>query len=146
MVNGVLLHQDGRRHCTAALAKLRREAGVWTITMSLAGHPPALVRDGEATEPVEFGRFGSLLGVFEEARLFDESRALKAGDVVVMYTDGVTEARREEHLFGETRLRRLVRDASGSAQNIADLVLADVLAYQRGNPRDDIAIVVVKVP
>lgn len=146
IVNGVLLHHDGRRHCTAALARLRREDGAWSLTMSLAGHPPALVRAGEATEPVEFGRFGSLLGVFDEPRFFVDSSALQAGDVVVMYTDGVTEARREHHLFGETRLRRLVRDAGGSAQNIADEVLGDVLAYQRGDPRDDIAVVVVKVP
>ena len=146
IVNEVLLHHDGRRHCTAALARLRREEGVWTIAMSLAGHPPAIVRGSEAAEPVEFGRFGSLLGVFSHPRFFVESRALQAGDMVVMYTDGVTEARREHHLFGETRLRRLLWDSGGSAQSIADLVLHDVLAYQRDDPRDDIAVVVVKVP
>ena len=97
-------------------------------------------------DPVEFGRFGSLLGVFSDPRFFVDSRALQTGDMVVMYTDGVTDVRREHHLFGETRLRRLLWGATGSAQTIADLVLHDVLTYQRDDPRDDIAIVVVKVP
>ena len=144
IVNEVLLHHDGRRHCTAALARLRRCDGAWMLTMSLAGHPPALIRS-EAPEPVEFGRFGSLLGVFAEPSFFVDSRRLHAGDLVVLYTDGVTEARREQHLFGERRLHRLVSDAGGSAQGIADLILHDVLTYQRGDPRDDIAVVVVKV-
>jgi sigma-B regulation protein RsbU (phosphoserine phosphatase) len=146
IVNEVLVREAGRRHCTAAFARLRRVGGAWTITLSLAGHPPALIRGGEAQDPVEFGRFGSLLGVFVEPTLLVESRRLQAGDVVVLYTDGVTEARREQHLFGERRLQRLVRDAEGSAQHIAEVILQNVLAYQADDPRDDIAVVAVRVP
>lgn len=144
IVNEVLLHNASQRHCTAALARLHRSDKGWTITMSLAGHPPALIRSSDTPEPIEFGRYGSLLGVFAEPVFSVESRTLHPGDLVVLYTDGVTEARREHHLFGERRLHRLVRDATGSAQNIADLVLADVLTYQQQDPRDDIAVVVVR--
>lgn len=146
IVNEVLLHHASRRHCTAALARLRRRNGAWSIAMSLAGHPPALVRCGDEVEPVEFGRYGSLLGIFGEPKFFVDSRDLRAGDVVMLYTDGVTEARREDHLFGEHRLHRLFTEARGSAQDIADAVLQDVLTYQRGNPRDDIAVVAIRVP
>ena len=145
IVNEVLVRNAGRRHCTAAFARFRRVGGEWTITMSLAGHPPALIRSGEAQDPVEFGKFGSLLGIFAEPTLVVDSRRLQVGDVVVLYTDGVTEARREQHLFGERRLHRLVRDADGSAQNIADAILHNVLTYQGDDPRDDIAVVVVQV-
>jgi sigma-B regulation protein RsbU (phosphoserine phosphatase) len=145
IVNEILLRHTGRRHCTAALARLRRVNGAWTITISLAGHPAALVRSGDASEPVEFGRFGSLLGVFAEPVFYLESRSLQAGDVVVLYTDGVTEARREQHMFGEHRLHRLVKHADGSAQKIADVILDEVLRYQRDDPHDDIAVVVVRV-
>jgi sigma-B regulation protein RsbU (phosphoserine phosphatase) len=84
--------------------------------------------------------------VFVEPTLLVESRRLQAGDVVVLYTDGVTEARREQHLFGERRLQRLVRNAQGSAQHIADVILQNVLAYQADDPRDDIAVVAMQVP
>jgi serine phosphatase RsbU (regulator of sigma subunit) len=66
--------------------------------------------------------------------------------MLVLYTDGVTEARRNDAYFGEQRLHRIVLDATGSAQQAADDVLERSLEFQRNSPRDDIAVVVVVVP
>jgi len=145
IVNEVLLRHSARRHCTAVLARLRRVNMEWTITISLAGHPPPLIRSGEAAEPVELGQFGSLLGVLSEPTFYVDSRVLHDGDVVVLYTDGVTEARREHHMFGEQRLHRLLKTTNGSAQNVADAIVDEALAYQRNDPRDDIAVVALRV-
>ncbi|HEX4901389.1 MAG TPA: SpoIIE family protein phosphatase, partial [Acidimicrobiales bacterium] len=66
---------------------------------------------------------------------------LGPGDVVVLYTDGVTEARRGREEFGEDRLRLLLASMAGrSADEIAGAVEEDALRFQSGSARDDIAV------
>ena len=93
----------------------------------------------------EFGQFGSLLGIFPEPTFYVDSRVLGPGDVLVLYTDGVTEARRGDEYFGEPRLHRVLLEGEGSAQQVAERVLESSLEFQLGNPRDDIAVVVLRV-
>jgi serine phosphatase RsbU (regulator of sigma subunit) len=62
-----------------------------------------------------------------------------------MFTDGVTEARREGTLYGEERLRACVERTGPSASGIVDAILEDVVAFQRGNLRDDVALVSLRV-
>ena len=62
---------------------------------------------------------------------------------MVLYTDGVTEARDADELYGPERLVRAVADAR-SADDLADRLLADVDAFQHGRQRDDIAILVIE--
>ena len=72
---------------------------------------------------------------------------LAAGDVVLLYTDGVTEARRHGEFFGEERLAALlVGQRGGDATAIAERIADEVVAFQDGLPRDDIALVVLRVP
>ena len=74
-----------------------------TLTYTNAGHlPPLLVRDGKA-EPLEVN--GTVVGAFPFSE-YDESRvALRPGDLLVFYTDGVTEPENEYgEMFGEGRL------------------------------------------
>jgi phosphoserine phosphatase RsbU/P len=146
VVNEMLIRHDTDRFCTAAFLRLRRSERGWVVTLSRAGHPPPLVKrhgDGSLTEA---GRPGPLLGVFEQPTRHDDAIALAPGDVVVLYTDGVTEGRRSNDFFGEDRLAALVAAIDGTAQLYADRILEEVLAYQRNDTRDDIAIVVVRVP
>ena len=102
-LNQVLVHHGGDQFCTVTLARLRRDGDTWTATVSCAGHPPPLLRrPGAATQPI--GRFGRLLGALDEPRLFDDQVAVLAGDAILLYTDGVTEARQGAQFFGEERL------------------------------------------
>ena len=110
-----------------------------------AGHPrPILVRSSGEAEPLECS--GTLLGVVAQPRLVEVEVELEAGDAVVLYTDGVTEARRGDDLFGERRLVGVVRDlASHPAEVIATGVEAAITAFRR-SARDDTAILVARVP
>ena len=75
------------------------------------------------------------------------SLSLQTGDVLVLVTDGITEARVDHHLefFGTEGISDcLSRNAGASAEQIATELLKDALSFANGELRDDVAIVVVK--
>jgi len=72
--------------------------------------------------------------------------ALRPGQSLVMYTDGVTEARRGAAFFGEDRLEAALSRHAASASSLTHRVLSEVLDFQAGIARDDIALVAVRVP
>jgi sigma-B regulation protein RsbU (phosphoserine phosphatase) len=143
-LNDVLVGQGGDRFCTVVLVRLRRDGDTWSATLASGGHPLPLHLPAEgAVRPV--GVPGTLVGVLAHVRLHDTVLDLAPGDLLVTYTDGVTEGRRGAEFFGEDRLERSVlahRDASRPADGILD----DVLDFQRGSARDDIAVVAVRMP
>jgi sigma-B regulation protein RsbU (phosphoserine phosphatase) len=132
---------------TALVATVRaaEDTGGIGVTIALAGHPPALVRRGDGAVQ-EAGRPGSLLGIFARATLHDVDVFLAPGDALVLYTDGVTDARRGHERFGEERLRRAVA-ACGcpSAAALAAGVDGAVADFSDGAPDDDLAVLVLRV-
>jgi sigma-B regulation protein RsbU (phosphoserine phosphatase) len=67
--------------------------------------------------------------------------------VLVLYTDGVTEARRDGAFLDDAGLEAIILDAGGlGARELAQEIVRATVAYQSGAPRDDIAVVVVRVP
>jgi serine phosphatase RsbU (regulator of sigma subunit) len=110
--------------------------------LSSAGHPaPALVRAGGDVELV--GPRGTLLGVLDDVELAQETITLDAGDALVFYTDGVTERRRGEIMFGDHNLLECLRTVAGqSAEAIAEYL--DVQVRRFGAARDDLAVLVVR--
>jgi len=145
LLNDALRRADVDRFCTAAVLRLRRVNAHWQVSSCAAGHPlPLLVSDGQVTE---VGHSGSLVGVMDEVELEETTLSLDAGDALVVYTDGVTEARAPDDAFyGDGRLRDTLAVARGTAADIAEALRADVLAFQHDVARDDIAIVVARVP
>jgi PAS domain S-box-containing protein len=135
------------RFCTVACVRLEPRdgsAGVG-IDVSRAGHPPPLLVRPEGTVE-EVGCSGRVLGVFPEAELKDTSLRLMPGEALVLYTDGVTEARSPDgDFFGEGRLRHLLSScASFDAGTFARRVKDAVLDFQEGYPRDDLAVLVLR--
>jgi sigma-B regulation protein RsbU (phosphoserine phosphatase) len=128
------------RLCTALVLRLRRVADGWRLRLACGGHPPPLLRrqDGSITE---LGGFGTLLGIFEHPEIRDAEADLRPGDLLVAYTDGVPDAGRGARVFGEQRLVELLAPARASAGEVVDEILAAVLAFTGGKPRDDIALV-----
>jgi PAS domain S-box-containing protein len=133
------------RFSTVACARLVPSGSGVTATVSRAGHPPPLVvRSAGRVDPL--GRPGTLLGPFAEVRLHDDAAELTPGDALVLYTDGITEARRDGEMFGEDRLRSLLRDLAGrGAEEIARAVERAVAAHHGGPLGDDLALLVLRV-
>ena len=88
---------------------------------------------------------GLVLGI-EPRQHYEEERAtLDVGGAVVLYTDGVIEARWESELYGVERLDRVLSERRDlSANELAQAVLADCRGFARGELADDCAVVVVK--
>lgn len=141
----VLSQVDDSRFCTAAYLRVQLSDGLGPIrvTACSAGHPrPVLVRRGGGTEVLDCA--GLLLGVEADARLRDVEVELHPGDALVLYTDGVTEARRGLDLFGEDRLLVTLDALAGrSAAEIAVGVDNAVRAFHDATTTDDVAIVVL---
>jgi serine phosphatase RsbU (regulator of sigma subunit) len=147
-LNEALLRaQLDHRFCTVAyLRLLARADGEVQVTVATGGHPlPILVRaDGRVAS---LGRPGELLGIFAAPRIGQAAATLFPGDVLVLYTDGVIEASRARDAFGPGRLAALLADCAGrDAPSVAAAIEAEVLRVQHGRVRDDVAVLVVRVP
>jgi sigma-B regulation protein RsbU (phosphoserine phosphatase) len=139
ITNDVLRKHDTERFCTALLVRLRREDGTWRATVCAAGHPlPVLVPASGRAHLV--GKPGSLLGILPSLDLPATVVELTPGDRLLLYTDGVTEARRDREEYGEQRLLARAGTTGPGADALVSAVLADVLDFQHGVPRDDIAL------
>ena len=147
-LNEAMLQQLSEdRFCTAACVRLEPADGSTGVGMdvSRAGHPaPFLLRPDGLVE--EVGCSGRVLGVFDDAELGDSSLRLMPGEALVLYTDGVTEARSPDgEFFGDDGLRRLLGSCSGlDAADIAASIKNVVLDFQKGDPRDDLAVLVLR--
>jgi len=146
-LNAALLAQrpDSERFLTAAYIMLFPARGRVDALLTSAGHTPALLRDaGGAVRAV--GCPGLPLGLFDRPDLVDTRLSLRHGDTLLLYTDGVTEARRGREQYGEERLRDLF---AGTARlGVHDLPRAvedDVLAFTGGPHTDDIAVLALRV-
>lgn len=112
------------------------------IEYANGGHPPALLFD---PGPGRFSRLaptGPLLGAITGAPYESVSIRMPTGAVLLLYTDGVTEARKGNRFFGEGRIRRVVkaeRDAVGSVRGL----LEALERFAPGVLRDDVAVVAV---
>jgi PAS domain S-box-containing protein len=112
-------------------------------SLLVAGHPlPFLVR-GSEVEPV--GQPGPLLGAPDEPQWEVTPLELARGDQLVLYTDGVTEARGQRDRFGEERLRANLSTVTDPSQTVAKIESA-LDSFLVGPPQDDAAMLVVLRP
>jgi PAS domain S-box-containing protein len=118
-----------------------------TLTYVNAGHnPPVFFRNCDGTLE-DLMPTGIVLGAVENRKYFSRTLTIGPGDIVVMYTDGVTESiNAQEELFGEDRLNSIIRDnARLPAQEILDRILSAVREYTGDLPQfDDITLMVIK--
>ena len=143
-VNQAMLDQDFEgRFATTILARVIVRDGVCACTIATAGHPAGLVRRaGGAVE--ELGESGTLLGIFPDPDIREVSTTLEAGDVLALYTDGLSEARAPDRTVTVQEMReRLGQSSPGVAQDAIDALLD--LVELDDTVRDDIAILAVRV-
>jgi serine phosphatase RsbU (regulator of sigma subunit) len=141
LLHRALREQSGERFLTVAYARVRVQEDAVALELACGGHPlPLVVHADGAVQPV--GALGTLLGSDIEPQLTDVTVELAPGDVLVMYTDGVTEVRRRRReVFGLRELSELLSSCGGLPPDaIADRVEAAVLSASQGYLRDDMAI------
>lgn len=131
--------------CTAVFGHLRPSAGGAEVRLVRAGHPPPLVVRGDGRlDRMEAG--GPLLGIYEDVEFAEVTVELAPGDLLLLYTDGAFELRGASRYDEEERFHACVREAAGgSAQALVDRIEHEALVLSRGEPRDDLAVLALRV-
>jgi PAS domain S-box-containing protein len=138
-LNDNLRERDEMALCTVAIVLLRDDSN--EASLVLAGHPlPFLLRDGRAEQ---VGRTGPLLGAFEHGPWLPASLELEPGDVLVLYTDGVVDARGPEGRFGDDRLAQALTGAR-TAHDAVERIRAAILEFAGGEQDDDTAVLALQ--
>jgi phosphoserine phosphatase RsbU/P len=117
------------------------------VTCANAGHHTSLLVEPAGSPRLVFPSSGTVLGILPDQAFGSETLELGAGDSLVLYTDGVTEAMDGANvLFGEERLQACFAEGAGpTAAHTVDLLLRDVRAFAGGAPQsDDITILALR--
>ena len=139
-LNLLLQHEEHEQFVSALL--LRFDPRTLRGRLASGGHPPAIRLSAGGVVPLEAR--GPLLGTFDD-RFAAVDLSLDPGDALVLYTDGITEARRAGELFGERRLQEVLGGLYGQeATAIAEAVREAALEFA-GVLRDDFEILVLRV-
>lgn len=140
-VNEAIHRSNPSRFCTAVFAALDPAGG--ELTLSLGGHPePLLLRSDGTVERI--GHHGALLGTFPEWKGSATKADLAAGDLLLLYSDGVTEARSGDEFYGEERLIDTLRASAGlDADAVVQQIETSVLAFA-GALTDDVTMLAVR--
>ena len=137
----MLTFGDRGEFCTALVIQVDGGGDGGRLRLAVGGHPLPLVRrDGVVNE---IGRGGPMLGVVRNPVFPERDVSLSPDDTVLLYTDGVTEARRADEFFGAERLIAVVAGAGALAEMIVTDVVHAVGRFA-DNTNDDVAMLVLR--
>jgi len=128
---------------TLVYLELSQNSGI--VRLLNAGHLPPLVLRGNNVD--ELLRGAPALGLLKTSKFEEQEIEMNPGDMLVAYSDGVTEARNErDEFFGDQRLRTIVGKSAGvSPDRVGERILADVDWFVGEAPRsDDLSLVIIK--
>lgn len=133
LANRAMLSSHGSTFVTIVFGVLEILPDGVRIQLASAGHPPPLLlRGGEVTQ---IETRGMLLGILPSARFESTELVLGAGDTLLLYTDGATEARAAAGMLGIDPIVDILADSRGlSAQAIVDRVVQRVWDHLGGQP------------
>ena len=116
-----------------------------TLQYASAGHNPPLLRRADGT-CLHLEATGSLLGISRDLAIAEQTVQLQDNDVLVLYTDGISESRDEKGVqFGCERLAQKLGDCCHlPAQEIARKVIEEVRSFAGPDPFDDATLVIIK--
>ena len=146
-LNDAILKQDPSttQFATVALAYLDQEGPVGKVTIASGGHHlPLILRNDGTVESA--GTAGMVLGAFPDPEITDAEITLEPGDTIVFFTDGVIEESHAGETFGEGNLLSVVRSSLGrSPSEITEAIESAVVSFSPDEPRDDIAIMAIRL-
>jgi serine phosphatase RsbU (regulator of sigma subunit) len=144
------LHRALRRQppgtdlCTVCLVAVGPAGPATHLTVALAGHPPPLLIDRKGQARL-IGRPGTLLGVLDPIEIFETEAELAEGEILLLYTDGVTDAGRPNLELGETGLIKLCRQAPRlELDSLLEYVEDVALEHAKLGLRDDLALLALR--
>jgi serine phosphatase RsbU (regulator of sigma subunit) len=143
-----LLYRSSVVNQFATFFLARMNGGTLELRFSNAGHNwPVVVRHGAKPQFLEKG--GTVLGILEDIDFEESQIQLKPGDVVVLYTDGVSEAENGAgEMFTDARLREFVASLPRglNAREIATRILGALQQFLgEAEPQDDVTLLVLRV-
>ncbi|MCK5944689.1 MAG: PP2C family protein-serine/threonine phosphatase [Planctomycetes bacterium] len=147
-LNEEVVHEVGPTGMFITAALLRIEPDEGQLSMCSAGHNPTMIYRAERGEVELVDSHGPPMGFMAGVDYESYASGLKPGDVVLLYTDGITEATDADlEMFGEDRLERLlVEHAGGTAQSILDVAMRELAEFSgRERHEDDVSLMVIKV-
>lgn len=143
-INQMLRSQDHRPFASLVLAQVDTDPdGTHRYSVSSAGHPaPMLVCSNGIIRDID--AHGVLLGFMDDAEWTPTTGVLAPGDTLLLFSDGVTEARLGVEEFGRDRLAETAGAAAASgAQSIAKAIAAAVDGWSAGKSQDDITVLAI---
>jgi serine phosphatase RsbU (regulator of sigma subunit)/anti-sigma regulatory factor (Ser/Thr protein kinase) len=141
----ILADQRSKMFATVFVGYLDPISG--SLQFASAGHNPPLLYQAERGACKYLETSGVALGLFQDADYAQQQELLSPGDILVLYTDGITEVIDEnEEEFGEKRLEELViQNACRSAHEIINIIVEAITAFAVGNTIfDDETLVIIK--
>lgn len=139
LVNAALQAEDDLELCSVVAVVARGP----DLTVVSAGHPlPLVVRAGEATE---IGETSPMLGAAPAGQKWAVTTTrLLPGDLVLLHTDGISDAVGAVERFGDERLRAALRDGPAEPHAVIDRIIARVAAFETGPQADDRALLALR--
>lgn len=135
----------GHRHCTVIFGVLERHGSGYTATIASGGHPPALVVRADGSAAYQTTEGGTLIGILAEPHLVTRTISLRAGDTLILYSDGLTEARtRTGERYGDEALREFAEDLGPTtAAAVVDALTGLLTTFAEVD--DDVAVIALTV-
>jgi sigma-B regulation protein RsbU (phosphoserine phosphatase) len=111
-----------------------------------AGHPSMLLAHPERN-PESLPSTGPPIGVIGDAEFEEKVVALQAGDRILLYSDGITEASNQTgEMFGAARLHRMIWDAAAiPPEELLQNILKEVLSWSYDGPSDDLSLLILEI-
>ncbi len=153
---GVLLEHANRHLCAKRIQQsfvtalmVFYEPGTRRLTYARAGHPPALLKSFPQTAPgVLLDAVGEIpLGIDPRIKYHDGEVVLQPGQTLMLYTDGITEARTAQgQMFGIEGIEQSLSTCTGEADCAVNHIVSALRRHQMGvRPQDDQTVVAIKV-
>jgi integral membrane sensor domain MASE1 len=146
VLNGALRDRlSPREVCTVAYVRLEAAEAGFKMTVSSGGHPlPLLLRSNGSVQ--EVGTHGLVLGANPKLELAETTWMLHPGDCLLLYTDGLTEAYAPAYAPARPDFQSVLRShPTSSANEIAEDVYRRMLEFSPSEPRDDVALIVLRI-
>ena len=140
-----ILERDGLANGFATLVYLVLATDSGDVRVLNAGHMPPIVARGGAIDYMDYGSMA--LGMMPDATFSEQRVALADGDVLVVYSDGITEAMNESgDFFGDERLRAAIQATTGQPVEAIGMEILRALQTFVGDapPHDDVSLMLLK--